>query len=104
VTTCDDAQCKKNKICPLQRSLIRGFKKRVFLTKKIITYRFYGYGQKTKSLYMASNVITKKELIKRRGEIERSMSEKESGKIGRNVLARGIVICFMTAIISSLAI
>ncbi|MEA3488169.1 MAG: cohesin domain-containing protein, partial [Euryarchaeota archaeon] len=32
------------------------------------------------------------------------MSEKESGKLGRNVLARGIVICFMTAIISSLAI
>ena len=46
----------------------------------------------------------KRDLIKRRGEIEISMSGKESGKIGRNVLARCVVICFVTAIISSLAI
>ncbi len=53
---------------------------------------------------MASNATLKKEVIKKGSVIGISMSEKESGKIGRNVLARGIVICFITAIISSLAI
>ena len=53
---------------------------------------------------MASSDILKKELIKRGSEIEISMCEKERMKIGRKVLARCVVICFVTAIISSLAI
>ena len=53
---------------------------------------------------MASNDTLKKELITRGSEIGISMGKKERMKLGRNVLARCVVICFVTAIIGSLTI
>jgi len=57
----------------------------------------------SKSLYRASNIIKKRKIIKRGGEIKISMS-KSGRKIGRSVLARCVVVCIAAAFIGSSAI